>query len=101
MVLYINIDIEWKAIYIGNSYDIAFDQILETILIGPLQVGVMKFDFEVTFYLKSSLLLTSIKSRKRIFWALPPSSLHAHIGTKNFLGWGKFYLKKLLFEQFV
>jgi histone chaperone ASF1 len=39
-------DIEWKLIYIGKADDTSFDQELDSVLIGPLQVGQMKFDFE-------------------------------------------------------
>ena len=39
-------DIEWKLIYIGKADDTSFDQELESLLIGPLQIGQMKFDFE-------------------------------------------------------
>lgn len=39
-------DIEWKLIYIGKADDKSFDQELESVLIGPLQIGQMKFDFE-------------------------------------------------------
>lgn len=39
-------DIEWKLIYIGKADDPSYDQELDSILIGPLQVGQMKFDFE-------------------------------------------------------
>lgn len=34
-------------IYIGSAEDEAFDQNLDSILIGPLQVGQMKFVLEV------------------------------------------------------
>lgn len=39
-------DIEWKLIYIGKADDPSFDQELGSVLIGPLQVGQMKFEFE-------------------------------------------------------
>ena len=39
-------DIEWKLIYIGKADDTKYDQELESLLIGPLQIGQMKFDFE-------------------------------------------------------
>lgn len=39
-------DIEWKLIYIGKADDPSHDQELDSVLIGPLQVGQMKFDFE-------------------------------------------------------
>jgi len=43
-------DIEWKIIYIGNSEDESYDQVLDAVLIGPLQLGSMKFLFEVFNY---------------------------------------------------
>jgi histone chaperone ASF1 len=41
------IDIEWKVIYIGSAEDDTYDQVLDSVLIGPLQVGSMKFILEV------------------------------------------------------
>ena len=40
-------EIEWKVIYIGNADDEKFDQELESVEIGPLQLGTMKFKLEV------------------------------------------------------
>jgi len=42
-----NLDIEWKLTYVGSANDKKYDQLLETIEIGPLQTGAMKFIFEV------------------------------------------------------
>lgn len=42
-------DIEWKLIYIGKADDPKYDQELESIIIGPLLVGQMKFDFDTDF----------------------------------------------------
>ena len=39
-------DIEFKLIYIGKAEDTNYDQELESVVIGPLQLGQMKFDFE-------------------------------------------------------
>lgn len=39
-------DIEWKLTYIGKADDPSLDQELDSVLIGPLQVGQMKFDFD-------------------------------------------------------
>lgn len=39
-------DLEWKLIYIGSSEDEKYDQVLDSVLIGPLQPGTMKFVFE-------------------------------------------------------
>lgn len=41
------LDIEWKVIYIGSAEDDSYDQVLDSVLIGPLQVGSMKFILEV------------------------------------------------------
>jgi histone chaperone ASF1 len=40
-------DIEWKVTYVGRAEDTKFDQVLDTVLIGPLQNGMMRFTFEV------------------------------------------------------
>lgn len=39
-------DIEWKIIYIGSSEDSKYDQTLDTVVLGPLQPGAMRFVFE-------------------------------------------------------
>ena len=39
-------EIEWKMIYIGSADDEKYDQILDTLEIGPLQLGSMKFVFD-------------------------------------------------------
>ena len=46
-ILYNFLDIEWKVIYIGSAEDDTYDQVLDSVLIGPLQVGSMKFILEV------------------------------------------------------
>ena len=49
MVNYIvKLDIEWKCIYVGSAEDDSFDQNLESVLIGPLQIGSMKFELETS-----------------------------------------------------
>lgn len=44
--LQLTLDIEWKCIYVGSAEDDKYDQILESVFIGPLQIGSMKFDFD-------------------------------------------------------
>ena len=39
-------EIEWKMIYIGSADDEKYDQILDTLEIGPLELGSMKFVFD-------------------------------------------------------
>ena len=40
-------DIEWKITYVGSAEDERYDQILDTVLVGPVPVGSNKFVFEV------------------------------------------------------
>jgi len=42
----LTLDIEWKCVYVGSAEDDSFDQNLESVLIGPLQIGSMKFELE-------------------------------------------------------
>eukprot|EP00040_Diaphanoeca_grandis_P021488 m.114527 g.114527 ORF g.114527 m.114527 type:complete len:166 (-) comp28358_c0_seq1:164-661(-) len=39
-------DIEWKLIYVGSADDAKYDQELDSILVGPIPVGLNKFVFE-------------------------------------------------------
>lgn len=41
------IDLEWNLIYVGSAEDEKYDQILDTILVGPIPVGINKFVFQV------------------------------------------------------
>jgi histone chaperone ASF1 len=45
----IYIDIEFKLIYVGSAESEEFDQELDSILVGPVPVGLNKFVFEVAF----------------------------------------------------
>lgn len=40
------LDIEWKLIYVGSAESEAHDQELDSILVGPIPVGLNKFVFE-------------------------------------------------------
>ncbi|KAF9934395.1 Histone chaperone asf1 [Linnemannia zychae] len=39
-------DLEWKIIYVGSANSNAHDQVLESIMVGPIPVGVNKFVFQ-------------------------------------------------------
>lgn len=39
-------DLEWKLIYVGSAENEAFDQELDSILVGPIPQGANKFIFE-------------------------------------------------------
>uniref|UniRef100_A0A7N0TKW2 Uncharacterized protein n=1 Tax=Kalanchoe fedtschenkoi TaxID=63787 RepID=A0A7N0TKW2_KALFE len=39
-------DLEWKLIYVGSAEDETYDQLLESVLVGPVSVGNYRFVFE-------------------------------------------------------
>ncbi|CAK9874444.1 unnamed protein product [Sphagnum jensenii] len=39
-------DLEWKLIYVGSAEDEKYDQVLESVLVGPLNVGNYRFVFQ-------------------------------------------------------
>jgi hypothetical protein len=47
-------DLEWKLIYVGSAEDENYDQQLESVLVGPVNVGTYRFVLQV-FYFKHSL----------------------------------------------
>ncbi|KAI3835643.1 hypothetical protein MKW98_018389 [Papaver atlanticum] len=39
-------DLEWKLIYVGSAEDDSYDQLLESVLVGPVNVGNYRFVFQ-------------------------------------------------------
>ncbi|ONK72391.1 uncharacterized protein A4U43_C04F18940 [Asparagus officinalis] len=39
-------DLEWKLIYVGSAEDETYDQLLESVLVGPVNVAKYRFVFE-------------------------------------------------------
>ncbi|KAM7516341.1 hypothetical protein LguiA_005924 [Lonicera macranthoides] len=39
-------DIEWKLIYVGSAEDETYDQLLESVLVGPVNIGNYRFVFQ-------------------------------------------------------
>ena len=46
-------DLEWKLIYVGSAESEKYDQVLDSVLVGPVYPGSYRFVFQV----KPSLLL--------------------------------------------
>eukprot|EP00270_Netrium_digitus_P007349 TRINITY_DN2144_c1_g1_i6.p1 TRINITY_DN2144_c1_g1~~TRINITY_DN2144_c1_g1_i6.p1 ORF type:complete len:206 (+),score=50.99 TRINITY_DN2144_c1_g1_i6:110-727(+) len=40
-------DLEWKLIYVGSAEDSKYDQLLDSVFVGPVSAGCYKFIFEV------------------------------------------------------
>jgi histone chaperone ASF1 len=38
--------LEWKIVYVGSAEDEKYDQTLDSVLVGPVQLGVNKFVFQ-------------------------------------------------------
>ncbi|KMZ63469.1 ASF1 like histone chaperone [Zostera marina] len=39
-------DLEWKLIYVGSAEDETYDQLLESVLVGPVNIGNYRFVFQ-------------------------------------------------------
>eukprot|EP00850_Spirogloea_muscicola_P015626 SM000121S26023 [mRNA] locus=s121:320189:321420:- [translate_table: standard] len=39
-------DLEWKLIYVGSAESESYDQVLESVLVGPVQTGSFRFVFQ-------------------------------------------------------
>ena len=44
--VYCIVDLEWKLTYVGSAESAAFDQVLDTVVVGPVPVGKHKFVFQ-------------------------------------------------------
>ena len=42
-------DLEWKIIYVGCAESEDYDQVLDSVLVGPIPAGRHKFVFQVLF----------------------------------------------------
>uniref|UniRef100_A0A1S4DDS1 Probable histone chaperone ASF1A n=1 Tax=Nicotiana tabacum TaxID=4097 RepID=A0A1S4DDS1_TOBAC len=41
-------DLEWKITYVGSAEDETYDQLLESVFVGPVNVGKYRFVLQVT-----------------------------------------------------
>lgn len=53
------LDLEWKIIYVGSAESEEYDQILDSVLVGPVPAGRHMFVFQVGFIFKKSLMVIS------------------------------------------
>lgn len=60
-------DLEWKLVYVGSAEDEKYDQTLESVLVGPVNMGSFRFVFQVSipreFSLRYLLRLTVFRKR--------------------------------------
>ncbi len=49
------VDLEWRILYVGSAESEDYDQVLDTVLVGPLVSGRHKFVFQVSAPRKGSL----------------------------------------------
>lgn len=48
LILHVLTDLEWKIIYVGSAESEEFDQILDSVLVGPVPAGRHMFVFQVS-----------------------------------------------------
>jgi hypothetical protein len=46
-------DLEWKVVYVGSGENESFDQELDSVLVGPVPVGLNEFLFQVCIFIPS------------------------------------------------
>jgi len=44
------LDLEWKIIYVGSAESEEYDQVLDSVLVGPVPAGRHMFVFQVSFW---------------------------------------------------
>lgn len=44
---HVDADLEWKLIYVGSAEDETYDQLLESVFVGPVNVGNYRFVLQV------------------------------------------------------
>lgn len=49
----ITIDLEWKILYVGSAENEENDQVLTSVLVGPIPVGRNRFELEVSYIYNS------------------------------------------------
>ena len=42
-----SVDLEWKIIYVGSASNESYDQVLDSVLVGPVPQGRHRFVFQV------------------------------------------------------
>ncbi len=50
VILRLFLDLDWELVYVGSGESNAYDQILDSILVGPVVEGRHKFIFEVFYF---------------------------------------------------
>ena len=43
-------DLQWKLIYVGSADNEDYDQVLEDVFVGPVNVGINQFVLQVCFH---------------------------------------------------
>lgn len=46
--LFFYVDLEWKIIYVGSAESEEYDQVLDSVLVGPVPAGRHMFVFQVS-----------------------------------------------------
>ena len=66
------LDLEWKIIYVGSAESDAHDQVLDSVLVGPVPMGRHTFVFEVctnTVWVDRYLTFHDLKNARPVFFS--------------------------------
>lgn len=73
MFCFLTLDLEWKIIYVGSAESEEYDQVLDSVLVGPVPAGRHMFVFQVRLILISVHAKCVSEDCITSWWFLPTS----------------------------
>lgn len=70
-------DLEWKVVYVGSAESDKHDQELDTVLVGPVPVGVNKFVMQTAAPNPALIPKTDVRSERRRLQYCEGADIHA------------------------
>ena len=55
-------DLEWKIIYVGSAESMQHDQVLDSVLVGPIPAGSHMFVFQVVHTIFTAVLILLLQN---------------------------------------
>lgn len=68
MFWFLTLDLEWKIIYVGSAESEEYDQVLDSVLVGPVPAGRHMFVFQVRLFLVK--MYAKYVYKQTILWSL-------------------------------
>lgn len=64
------VDLEWKVIYVGSAENADLDQVLDTVLVGPVPAGKHMFVFQVKQAIAFTFSRYFLRKQLFTFWGM-------------------------------